>query len=188
MKAVVIGTSAGAVDALSAILPALPRSFPVPLAIVVHLPPERSSLLAELLAAKCKIVVVEAEDKILAQAGTAYLAPPDYHLLFEQDGRLSLSADPPVRFSRPSIDVLFESAADAFGQDLVGVVLTGANSDGAAGAKKIAQAGGTVIVQNPATAFAAAMPSAALDACPRAQTMDLSGIAAYLRTVSLDSH
>ena len=109
--AVVIGASAGAVEALSVILPALPAGYPVPVAVVVHLPPDRPSIMAELFAARCRVAVREAEDKEPLVPGTVYFAPPDYHLLVEAAGHLSLSSEEPVRFSRPSIDVLFESAA-----------------------------------------------------------------------------
>ena len=132
-EAVVIGASAGALEALSSLLPALPSDYRLPILIVVHLPPDKTSLLAELLRARCAIRVREAEDKEPIEPGVVYFAPPDYHLLVEQDRRLSLSDDEPVLFSRPSIDVLFESAADAYGGGLIGVVLTGANSDGANG-------------------------------------------------------
>lgn len=132
-SAVVIGASAGAVQAMEAILPRLPESFPQPLIIVVHQPREASSGLAELFASRCRIAVKEAEDKEPLRAGTAYFAPADYHVLVEADRRLSLSSDEPVLYSRPSIDVLFAAAADAFGAGLTGIVLTGANADGTRG-------------------------------------------------------
>ena len=119
-EAVVIGASAGALEALSVILPSLPADYGLPVIIVVHVPPDKKSLLAELFQAKCGIEVREAEDKEPIRGGTAYFAPPDYHLLVETDKSLSLSDDEPVLFSRPSIDVLFESAADAYGPSLIG--------------------------------------------------------------------
>ena len=183
-EAVVIGASAGAWEALSAILPALPAHFSLPLMIVVHMPPDRPSILAELFQARCRIAVREAEDKEPIVGGTAYFAPPDYHLLVEADKHLSLSSDEPILYSRPSIDVLFESAADAYGPALIAVVLSGANEDGAAGIKAVADAGGTAIVQNPESAFAAAMPEAAKAACPGAQVLSLQEIAVYLEKVS----
>ena len=131
IRAIAIGASAGALDALSIILPTLPPEFPIPVLVVVHLPADKESLLASLLNAKCQIEVREATDKEPIKCGTIYFAPPDYHLLVEAEQSLSLSADEPVNFSRPSIDVLFESAADAYGSHLVGVILTGANNDGA---------------------------------------------------------
>jgi two-component system chemotaxis response regulator CheB len=183
-EAVVIGASAGALEALSIILPALPAGFGLPLMIVVHVPPDKRSLLAELFQEKCRIAVREAEDKEPIAAGTAYFAPPDYHLLIETDKYLSLSSDESVLFSRPSIDVLFESAADAYGDALIAIVLSGANQDGAAGLKAVADAGGTAIVQSLDGAFATAMPEAAKAICPGALVLSPREIAAYLERVS----
>lgn len=179
-KAIVIGASAGALEVLSSILPVLPENYPAAILIVVHIPPDRPSLLAELLGAKCRVQVKEADDKEPVRAGTAYIAPPDYHLLVERDHRLSLSTEEPVRYSRPSVDVLFESAADAYGPDLVGVVLTGANDDGARGLNTVIAAGGVGLVQNPGTAYARAMPEAALSRCPTADTLTIEEITEYL--------
>lgn len=182
-QAVVIGASAGALEALSAILPYLPASFPVPILIVVHIPPDRPSALANLFAAKCRMAVKEAEDKEPLLAGTIYFAPPDYHLLVEVDKTVALSSDEQVFFSRPSIDVLFETAADAYQERLIGIVLSGANSDGANGLKAVMAAGGVGLVQNPDTAFAAAMPEAAEKMNPDADAMTLAEIAEYLKKV-----
>jgi two-component system chemotaxis response regulator CheB len=179
-EAVAIGASAGALEALSRVLPALPGDYPLPVFVVVHLPAEGESLLPDLLGRACSLPVREAEDKEPIRAGTVYLAPPDYHLLVERDGRLSLAADEPVQHARPSIDVLFESAADAYGPGLVGVVLTGANADGARGLKAVVAAGGVALVQHPGSSQAQAMPRAALAACPDALALDLAGIAQYL--------
>jgi two-component system, chemotaxis family, protein-glutamate methylesterase/glutaminase len=183
-QAVVIGASAGALEALTAILPSLPEHFPLPLMVVVHMPADKPSVLAELFQAKCRIQVREAEDKEPVSGGTAYFAPPDYHLLVEADRSLSLSNDEPVLHSRPSIDVLFESAADAYGPALIAIVLSGANHDGAAGLKAVSEAGGNTIVQNPKGAFATAMPEAAMAMCPSAQVLTPQKIAAYLQKVS----
>ena len=169
-RAVVIGASAGALDALSALLPMLPRDYPMPLFAVVHLPPDKKSMIASLLAAKCQIAVQEAEDKEVIHSGRAYFAPPDYH---------------PVLFSRPSIDVLFESAADVYGAGLVGIILTGANSDGASGLKAVMAAGGTGLVQRPDRAYSEAMPQAAVAACPNARSMSIEEIGAYLLETSV---
>ncbi len=109
----------------------------------------------------------EADDKELIKGSTVYFAPPDYHLLVETDGRMSLSSEEPVSYSRPSIDVLFESAAEAYGPGLVGIILTGANRDGAQGLRAICDAGGTAVVQDPDLAQARDMPLAALDAAPK---------------------
>lgn len=176
MKAVAIGASAGAIHALLRILPALPSGYALPVLAVVHVPPGRRSELAGLFAGKCRLPVREAEDKEPIEPGTVYFAPPDYHMLVEAGGTISLSTEEPVFFSRPSIDVLFESAADAYGPDLMGVVLTGANEDGARGLRAVAEAGGSVFVQDPATAYARAMPDAALAACGKARVLSLDGI------------
>ncbi|MCE9603436.1 MAG: chemotaxis protein CheB [Planctomycetia bacterium] len=183
-RAIVIGASAGAVEALSAILPLLPRHYPLPVIAVVHLAPDKNSVMAKLLQMKCRVDVREIEDKEPLQAGTVYIAPPDYHVLVEADDRLSLSSEEPVLFSRPSIDVLFESAADVYGEGLVGVVLTGANSDGSQGLRAIYRAGGSTVVQCPKSAYASAMPESALAACPGARVLGLPEIAAYLIEVA----
>lgn len=182
-EAVVIGASAGALKALSVILPALPATFGLPVFIVVHMPPDRKSVMAELLQERCRLRVCEAEDKEPIRGGTVYFAPPDYHLLVEKDKHLSLSTDEPILYSRPAIDVLFESAADAYGRGLVGVILTGANQDGANGMRAVVDAGGLAIVQSPGDAFAPAMPEAALTACPDAWILSLNEIAAWLEKV-----
>jgi len=179
-KAVVIGASAGALEALSQLLPTLPGGFPLPIMVVVHLPADKRSVFAELLHARCAVDVREAEDKEALQPATVYFAPPDYHLLVESNGSLSLSSDEPVLYSRPSIDVLFESAAEVYGPRLIGIILTGANSDGAAGARAIGAAGGTILVQNPATAFSSAMPEAAIEAFSGAEVLLLDEISSYL--------
>lgn len=177
---VAIGASAGGVQALSHILPDLPADFPLPVVVVVHIPPRKDNALVALFDRKCRMSVKEAEDKEPLTSGTVYFAPPDYHLLVEAEGALALSTEEPVNHSRPAIDVLFESAADAYGAALTGIVLTGANNDGAAGLQAIRAAGGTAIVQNPDEAEVAAMPVAAADACRGALVMTLDEIAAHL--------
>ncbi len=184
IEAVVIGASAGAVQALLEILPALPDAYPLPILIVVHVPPDRASALPDLFAARCRLPVKEAEDKEVVLPGLVYFAPADYHLLVEHGRSLALSVDDPVNYSRPAIDVLFESAADAFGPALAGIVLTGANHDGAAGLKAIAQVGGLAIVEDPASAASATMPAAALVACPTAQVLDLPGIIDFMQRLA----
>lgn len=180
LGAVAIGASAGAIQALLHILPELPQDYALPVLVVVHLPPGRRSELTTLFGVKCRLRVCEGEDKQPIEPGTVTFAPPDYHMLVEPGGTISLSADEPVLFSRPSIDVLFESAADAYGPGLVGVVLTGANEDGARGLVAVAQAGGATLVQDPATAYARAMPQAALQACPTSTVLALDGIVSAL--------
>ena len=183
IKAVAIGASAGAVQALQTILPALPADYRLPVLIVVHVPSSRDNMLVPLLQTRCKMVVKEADDKEPIVGGVIYFAPSDYHLLVETDESLALSTDEAVNYSRPSIDVLFESAADAYGEGLVGVILTGANHDGAAGLKAIAEAGGLAIVEDPVGSYATAMPLAALEACPSATVMNLDAIASYLSSL-----
>ncbi|MCW1926004.1 chemotaxis protein CheB [Luteolibacter arcticus] len=186
-SAVVIGASVGAVQALSVILPALPAGYPLPVFVAVHVPPDKRSALAELFAARCAVPVKEAEDKEVVCGGTVYFAPADYHLLVEQDFTLALSSDEPVLYSRPAIDVLFESAADAYGDGLTGIILTGASSDGAHGLQAVCAAGGAAYVQSPDTAEGSAMPLAALAACPGARTLLLEEISSLLVSSSLPS-
>ena len=164
--AIVVGASAGAIQALSRILPALPADYPIPVLVVVHIPADRSDLLAPLFQTKCRLVVKEAEDKEPIQPGTVYFAPPDYHLLIDRGPAFALSTDEAVHFSRPSIDVLFDSAADIYGERLIGVILTGANQDGAEGLAAIGRAGGRTVVQDPVSAAVAYLPEAALKQGP----------------------
>ena len=183
-QAVVIGVSAGGLEALKVILPALPASFPFPIAVVQHRDECSDGFLAEYLDRMSAVTVSEAEDKEPLCAGHAYMAPAGYHLLIESDRSFSLSVDPRVNYSCPSIDVLFESAADAFGESLIGIVLTGANADGAQGLKAIKARGGLAIVQDPTTAQATAMPRAALEATPVDYLVDLQQIAPLLVRVA----
>lgn len=185
IKAVAIGASAGAVQALLHILPALPADYSLPVFIVVHVPSDRTNALVPLMQSKCRIEVKEAEDKEMITPGVVYFAPSDYHLLVEANGSLSLSSEELVNLSRPAIDVLLETAADAFGAGLLGVVLTGANDDGARGLRAIVAAGGVALVEDPEVAYVSAMPAAALRAVPTAQVMSLDGITEYL--LSLDA-
>jgi len=178
--AVVIGASAGAVSVLSTILPALPADFAMPVLVVVHIPPDRSSLLPALFAEKCRLHVKEAEDKEPILPGVVYFAPADYHLQVESDFTLSLSNDEPVLYSRPAIDVLFQTAADVYGDGLTAVVLTGASRDGAEGLRAVTRAGGSAMVQDPDTAEAKIMPQAALEACPDARRLSPREIAEML--------
>jgi len=157
---VVVGASFGGFEALKIVLGALPAGYPVPLAIVQHQGSPGPGL-AALLQRYTALVVVDAEDKDEMLPGIAYVAPPGYHLLVEQ-GSVALSVDPPVSHARPSIDVLFESAADTYGPHAIGVILTGTGQDGALGLARIKRRGGRTIVQDPATAMRGAMPSAAL--------------------------
>jgi len=181
--AVVIGASAGGVEALSLLLPALDPQAPVAYFIVLHLPRYRPSLLTEVFNPKCALPVVEAEDKVPIVPGTVYFAPPDYHLLVDEGPAIALSVDDPVLFSRPSIDVLFQSAADHYGARLMGIALTGANEDGAQGLAAIAQAGGETIVQDPAEAASPTLPRAAQRLVPSARVLLLDQIKEILSHV-----
>lgn len=162
VDAVVIGTSAGGLAALSVLLSGLPATYRLPLLVVQHVPASGPTQLADIFRRKTALRVKEADDKDAIEGGALYFAAPGYHLLVETDLTLSLSQDDAVHFSRPSIDALFESAADVWGERVAGILLTGANEDGAAGLQTIAQAGGLTIVQDPAEAEMPTMPLAAL--------------------------
>jgi two-component system chemotaxis response regulator CheB len=160
---VAIGASAGGFNALTSLLPSLRPGFPAAVVVVLHLPPERPSGAGEALGRTCALPVREAFDKEPIEPGNVYLAPPDYHLLIEPERVFSLSIDEPVHFSRPSIDVMLESAAYAYRDRMVGAILTGASADGAAGLERVRALGGTTWVQSPETAAVATMPRAAID-------------------------
>ena len=168
---VVIGTSAGGLQALSVILGGLPSSLDVPIVVVQHRAPSSHDL-ASVLQDATELVVEEAEDKQILEDGHVYIAPPDYHVLVAP-GEIALSTDAPVRFSRPSIDVMFESAAEAYGKSLLAVVLTGANQDGCRGAAAVARMGGRIFVQDPAEAEVAVMPAAVLQSVREAEMVPL---------------
>lgn len=179
----VIGGSAGALEPLFQIVAALPDAFTRPIAVVLHMLATQPSALAELLAHHTLRRVRAAEDKEPLAPGTIYVASPDYHLLIERAGTLALSMDEPVHFSRPSIDVLFESAAEAFGGRTIGVLLSGANADGAAGLRRIADAGGVTFVQSPGSAAYPLMPLAGLRAVPHARPCEPAEMARAIADV-----
>lgn len=183
-EAVVIGASAGGMKALKTVLSGLPAYFPLPVAIVQHMASTPDSYMVEYLGNHCALAVKEADDKEELKAGTVYLAASDYHLQVEPDKTLSLSVDPPVNFSCPSIDVLFDSAARCFGNKLIGIVLTGASADGAAGLKKIRVAGGLTIVQDPASAESPFMPQSAIAAATPHHVVALEEIPSLLISVT----
>lgn len=175
---IAVGASWGGLKALRAIAHGLPAHFRVPITFVQHRSKD-SAALRELLQDCTSLIVCEVEDKQPIMGGYVYLAPPDYHLLVDGD-EFSLSVDEPVRFSRPSIDVFFESVAERFGPEAVGVVLTGANDDGALGLRRIVALGGVGVVQDPRTAESPIMPKAALRAVPTALTFPLERLPSYL--------
>ena len=182
-EAIVIGSSAGGLSALTALLAALPVNYPLPIMIVQHRYRDQMNLLEEILQNKCKIQIRQVEEKEKIEPGIVYIAPPDYHLLVEGDLTFSLSSDPPVSFSRPSIDVLFESAAETYKRALIGIVLTGANKDGAAGLLAIKKNGGLTIAQSPAEAEYPYMPQAAIDKGGAAQVLTLTEIHACILNI-----
>jgi two-component system chemotaxis response regulator CheB len=182
-KAIVIGTSAGGIDALLALLPGLPATYRLPIIVLVHVPEDRESRLAEAFGMRVKLPTREALDKDTIRPGTIYFAGAGYHLSIERDRSFSLSCEAPLHYSRPSIDILMESAADAYGKELVGILLTGANDDGAAGLCRIKEAGGMAIVQDPQEAQVGIMPAAALDLCTPDRILRLKDIHALLLTL-----
>jgi len=175
---VVIGTSLGGLNALQVLLPALPAGLPLPLVIVQHRGKDPDDALSRLLSAHCVLPVSEPVDKEALLPGRVYIAPAEYHLLVEPSN-LALSTEAPVNCARPSVDVLFESAAESHGAGTIGVVLTGANQDGAVGAARIKQCGGVVVVQDPASAESRIMPAAAI-AASGGKVMSLAQIGKFL--------
>ncbi len=182
---VVVGASWGGLAALTCLISGLPADFEAPVTVVQHRSRHADNLLASLLQDATPLQVVEIEDKEPLLPGNVYIAPANYHVLVE-DGYLSLTTDPLVRFSRPSIDVTFFSAADTYLGSTVGVVLTGANDDGARGLRHIVDRGGRAVVQDPATAESPVMPNAAQRAVPEADIVPLERIADHL--VQMVSH
>ncbi len=180
VEAIVVGASAGGVEALLSVLGPLRSGFVLPIIVVLHLPEERRSQLAEVFARRLDMPVHEAIDKQDIAAGTVYFASPGYHLSVEQDRSLSLSLEDRVHYSRPSIDYLFESAADAYGSKLAAVLLTGANHDGARGLAQVKRRGGLTIVQDPQEAQVATMPQAALNIQQPDHVLTLNGIGRLL--------
>lgn len=183
---ITMGLSAGGLQALSVLLAALPGDFSLPIAIVQHRSRD-SHALATVLQEDSRLRVCEVEDKMPFDYAQVFLAPSDYHVLVE-DGYFALSTEAPVTYSRPSIDVFFESAADQLGPAVIGVVMTGANRDGSVGLARIHRAGGHAIVQDPATAEVAVMPRAALETVPGACVLSLPEIADHLIALAHDGH
>jgi two-component system chemotaxis response regulator CheB len=180
-EAVVIGCSAGGIEALTVILPSLPRDIPWPVLIVQHISPDMDGFFVRFLDESCQVKVKEAEDGEDIQPGIIYIAPANYHLLVEKDRTLSLSVDSRVNYSRPSIDVLFETASWVYQKNLVGILLTGASADGSHGLKSIQEQGGMTVVQDPSTAAVPFMPQSALDLIKVDQLLSLEKISTLLR-------
>jgi two-component system chemotaxis response regulator CheB len=182
-RAVAIGASAGGIDALFTLLDGLQAPLAAPILTVLHLPEDNESRLIEVFANRLAIPVAEAKPHAPVVDGTLYFAPPGYHLLVESDRSFSLSCDAPVLFSRPAIDVLLESCADAYGETLAAVVLTGANEDGARGLARVKACGGLTAVQDPNEAAHATMPRAAIAAAAPDFVLPLAGLRRLLHTV-----
>lgn len=180
VELVVIGGSAGGVDALIGLLPTIPATFRATVVCILHVPPDRDSRLAELFELRAALPVREARDKEQLEPGVIYFAGSGYHLSVERDRCFSLSCEPPVQFARPAIDVLMESSADAYGPALAGILLTGANHDGADGMCHIRERGGLTVVQDPGEAQASAMPIEAIRRCAPHLVLPLSGIRTLL--------
>lgn len=181
IELVVIGGSAGAIEVLREVLRRLPEDFGSAIAIVVHLPADGPNMLPGVLSSPGAPPMKLAEDKEPIAPGTIYLAVPDYHLLIEAGRTFALSLDARVHFSRPAIDVLFESAAEAYGPALMGIILSGANADGAAGLKAIGDRGGITVVQSLESSEMVAMPAAALEAAPGSLELNVPGLVDILR-------
>ncbi len=183
-EVVVLGVSSGGMAALSVVLPMLSADFALPVVIVQHQHPHADDFLVRYLDERCRIPVKQAEEKEAIEPATMYLAPPNYHLLIEQDRTFSLSIAARVKYARPSIDVLFETAVDAFGASTIGIILTGANHDGSHGLRMIHDRGGLTIVQDPATAEAAEMPRSAISGTDIDHILTLDAIGHLLITMT----
>lgn len=189
-EVVAVGTSFGGLDALEVLLKDLPPHFPLAVVVVTHRINTSSSQLSQALQAYSRLPIIEPEDRELILPGRVYLAPADYHLLIEageKANHFTFSTEAPVCYARPSIDVLFESAADVYGQNLIGIILTGANFDGAAGLAKIKAQGGLTVVQEPKTAFCSIMPMAAIASTKVDEILPLEKIADFVISVCQQS-
>ena len=182
---IVVGASWGGLQALTTLVGGLPADFSLPMVFIQHRSRDSTGALAQLLQDASVLPVCEVEDKAPVVNGHVYVAPPDYHLLMDRE-HFSLSTDAPLRYSRPSIDVTFESAALAYGADTIGVILTGANADGSEGLRMIVNRKGTGIIQDPSTAESPTMPRAAVAAVPKATVMPLEAIAPHLMKIAAE--
>ncbi len=180
-KVIVIGASTGGLKALKAILSVLPSEFALAVIIVMHRHKDTDGYLEQTLDNECKMHVKQADEKEEIKAGVVYVAPPNYHLLIEDDGTFSMSVEGAVNYARPSVDVVFESASEVYGKGLIGVILTGANKDGSLGLKKIKESGGLAIVQTPETSEAEEMPRAAIASVSPDYVLPLDEIGQLLR-------
>lgn len=182
-QAVVIGSSAGGLNALKTLFEFLDKRFPLPVIIVQHVSPDAENYLPLFLNSMKKINVKEADEKEIPETGMAYVAPPNYHLLMEHDRSFTLTVGERINYARPSIDILFETASEAYREGLIGIILTGANSDGSKGLKKIKEMGGLAIVQDPDEAETDTMPRAAIEAVETDHILTLKEIANFLNAL-----
>ncbi len=180
---VVIGASSGGLDALSTLLSALPGTYRLPVIVVQHRSKEERDLLETVLQHKCEIRIKQADEKEKITAGFVYIAPPNYHLMIESDMTFSLSVDESVKFSRPSIDVLFETASHVYAERLIGIILTGSGSDGAGGMLSISEQNGFTIAQDPGEAHDPAMPIASIRTGAVKRVLPLKEIIEFLKQV-----
>ena len=187
-EAIVIGVSSGGLNALRFIFSALPAEFRIPIIIVQHIGPRSDNQWIKLLNVKSNLPLKEADEKEKIEKGNVYIAPPNYHLMMERDKTFSLTIDELVNFARPSIDVLFESAAEACTIKLIGVILTGSSADGTAGLKKIKEYGGLTIAQDPETAESAFMPASAIAAFGPDYILSLKNIVELLIKIDIDNN
>lgn len=183
-KVVVIGGSAGSLEVILTVLPKLEKIDNIAIVIVLHRRNSDDNVLEELLRMKSGLPIKEIEDKTLLKPGRIHIAPADYHLLFEKDSTFSLDISEKVNYSRPSIDIAFESAADALCPDVVAILLSGANADGTAGLQTVKEKGGTVIIQSPESADVPYMPANAIDHVAADHIMDPAAIAAFINRQS----
>lgn len=179
-EAIVIGVSSGGLNALKFIFSALPADFNMPIIIVQHISARSDNQWIKLLNDKSNLNIKEADEKEIIEKGNVYMAPPNYHLLIEKNKTFSLTIDEKVNFARPAIDVLFESAAEAYENKLIGIILTGSSSDGTLGLKKIKEYGGLTIVQDPKTAESSFMPASAMAVVNVDHVLPLEGMADLL--------
>jgi two-component system chemotaxis response regulator CheB len=182
-EAIVIGVSSGGMITLNTILRHLPSDFALSIIIVQHQHPESDDFIAKFLDARCSLTVKQADEKESILPGVIYITPPNYHLMIEEDRTFSLTIDKRVHYARPSIDILFETAADVFGEKLVGIILTGANEDGNHGLRKIKESGGLTIVQDPDTAEVDTMPKAAIASTKVDYILPLEKIGLFICTL-----
>ena len=183
-EAIVMGVSSGGLSALKTLFSRLPKDFNTPIIIVQHNNPLSENLWIKLLNDKSNLEIKEADEKESIEPGKVYIAPPNYHLLIEKNKTFTLTVDERINFARPSIDVLFESAADAYRNKLIGIVLTGSNNDGTDGIKRIQEYGGLVVIQDPKTAESAYMPASAMAAVQPDYVLPLESIADLLLKIT----